>query len=520
MNNDLYMLYSIGGSLDERPPCLGGRTQCELFIEQLRIRDRAGLHVPLVLNRAQRELARDSAHRKIVLKARQMGITTYFAARFFIATITRPGTLTVQVAHNQEAAEEIFKIVRRFYDHLDVGLRETGCRGRPPILRTSRANVRQLVFPQLDSEYRVETAADPNAGRGLTIQNLHCSEVARWPGDAAATLASLRAAVPAGGEIVLESTPNGAAGCFYNEWLHAEENGISRHFFPWWYEPAYVGPLNPGPSARAGFAPDGADDPHPLSAEEIELAQRHGLTPRQIAFRRRIHSEYRALAPQEFCEDASACFLASGECIFDVEVVQKRLEHCAQMYFESRDNGALLVWYPATARREYIIGVDPAGGGSEGDYSCAQVLDRSTGLQCAELRAHLTPLELAARVRALAEEYNHALVAVERNNHGHGVLAHLTASAATVRLYEQKGQLGWLTTAVTRPPMLANFAATLATEPRLFSSTRLLEECRGFVRYANGSSAAAAGSHDDCVIAMAIALAVRAELVSEKSAAA
>ena len=96
--------------------------------------------------------------------------------------------------------------------------------------------MRQIVFPKLDSEYRVETAADPNAGRGLTIHNLHCSEVARWPDDAAATLASLRAAVPPDGEVVLESTPNGAGGCFYEEWQKAEEKGYTRHFLPWWWE--------------------------------------------------------------------------------------------------------------------------------------------------------------------------------------------------------------------------------------------------------------------------------------------
>ncbi len=77
---------------------------------------------------------------------------------------------------------------------------------------TSRANVRQMVFPRLDSEYRVETAADPNAGRGLTIQNLHCSEVARWPGDVAETLAAIAGGGAAEGEMVLESTANGAGG--------------------------------------------------------------------------------------------------------------------------------------------------------------------------------------------------------------------------------------------------------------------------------------------------------------------
>ncbi len=59
-----------------------------------------------------------------MLKARQVGITTYIAARFFIQTITRPGTLTVQVAHSEESAEAIFKIVHRFWENLPNG----GCR--------------------------------------------------------------------------------------------------------------------------------------------------------------------------------------------------------------------------------------------------------------------------------------------------------------------------------------------------------------------------------------------------------
>ena len=53
--------------------------------------------------------------------------------------------------------------------------------------------------------------------------------------------------------------------------------------------------------------------------------------------------------------------------------------------------------------------------------------------------------------------------------------------------------------------------ATLAAEPGVFRSRRLLEECRTFVRREDGSPAAASGTHDDCVMAMAIALAVRAE---------
>jgi hypothetical protein len=54
-------------------------------------------------------------------------------------------------------------------------------------------------------------------------------------------------------------------------------------------------------------------------------------------------------------------------------------------------------------------------------------------------------------------------------------------------------------------------AMVLMAAPELFRSPRLLEECRTFIRHADGNAAAADGAHDDCVMAMAIALMVRRE---------
>ena len=504
--NDLDLLIALGARLHDDAPA--ARTRDFLMRSLLRIRNRRGDLVRLVPNRAQRRFAERCGRRNIVLKARQLGVTTYVAARFFLSTVTRPGTLTVQVAHDRESAEQIFRIVHRFLEHLPLRLRAGA-------LVTSRDNVGQIVFPRIDSEYRIESAADSCAGRGMTITNLHCSEVARWPGDAAATLASLRAAVPGTGAIVLESTPCGAGGVFYDEWQRAAESGYVKHFFPWWYEESYTNKV----SSRGGIQPDEGSafaELDPLSTEERELIAREGLTPEQIAYRRWLQSEFRGLAPQEYAEDDTHCFLASGDCVFEVEKVEARLAECGGPS-EMRDNGRLKIWLPANGH-QYVIGVDPAGGGSEGDYACASVIERASAIQCAELRGHFTPQELASRVAALAREYNHALVAVERNNHGHAVLAHLVRGEKYERLYEHGGQLGWLTSAVTRPAMLANFAAILSGSPQLFSSCALLEECRTFVRHPDGTSSAASGAHDDCVIAMAIALAVRQEMVDDRPA--
>jgi hypothetical protein len=84
-------------------------------------------------------------------------------------------------------------------------------------------------------------------------------------------------------------------------------------------------------------------------------------------------------------------------------------------------------------------------------------------------------------------------------------------------VFHEGGHDGWLTSAVSRPAMIENLAAVLALERTIFHSPRLLNECRTFVRHPDGSSSAAAGSHDDCVMAMAIALAARQKLAGQVS---
>jgi hypothetical protein len=456
--------------------------------ENLFIRAKGGEPSLIRLNPVQREYSRvclvEKSRKNIVLKARQVGITSYIAARFFAETVTRKGALTMLVAHNQLAAEEIFRIVHRFWDHLPQALR-TGP------LKTSHSSARELVFPGLDSAFSV-TTADENTGRGRTIQNLHCTEVSRWGRNAAEALASLRSALVPKGGIVLESTPNGAWGSFYREWQRAAETGYRRHFFPWWIEESYR--CQTGPS----FA---------MTAEEREFAAAKGLDAEQIAWRREQWSTLRGMAAQEFAEDAVACFRASGECVFELEVVERALEAAGEPV-EKRENGRLAIWLPAQPGVDYLIGVDPSGGGVHGDYSCAQVIDRKWGMQCAELHGHFSLKDLATKLVSLGNEYNSAVLAVERNNHGAGVLAHLERMNYP-RIYEEKGWNGWNTTALTRPAMIETLLAVMMEAAGMFRSARLWNECRTFVRTANGRPQAASGAHDDCVMAMGIALAVR-----------
>ncbi len=490
-------LLQFGKHFDEPSGGPNGETRSvTLARELLRIRDRSGRESALIANPVQARFERDRGRRNIVVKARQMGITTWVAGRFFLKTITARGVLTVQVAQTREAAESIFRMVQRFWECLPRSMRQ-GC------LRRSRANVGQMVFPVLDSEFRVLSASEESAGRGLTVQNMHCSEVSRWPGDAAETLAGLRAALVPEGEMVLESTPNGAYGCFYEEWQQASENGVVKHFYPWWMEQAY----------RSAPVTD-------LREEELALVEKHGLTAAQIGFRRSLEASYRGLRTQEFAEDAELCFRTSGDCCFDMEAVEQRLA-AVQDPVETRRNGTLRIWLPPQPGKEYIVAVDPAGGGSDGDFAAAQVIDLDTGMQCAELQQRLGTLELARVTAALGREYgglgHGALLAVERNNHGSGVLAYLDALEKYAHVYEQAGVAGWLTSAGSKPAMISRMGALLVESPMLFLSRKLLEECRTFVSYPGGKTAAASGAHDDCLMAMALGQAVRAERLQNGS---
>src|SRR3569623_984179 len=130
---------------DKDHPVCDSELVIGLAEELLFVRTRSGAVQRLRANTAQLAFEQTRGQRNIVLKARQLGLTTWAAARFFLKTIAKPGTLTLQVAHTLDSAEEMFRIVHRFLDHMPQFLKES--RGK-----TSHANARQIVFPVLDSE--------------------------------------------------------------------------------------------------------------------------------------------------------------------------------------------------------------------------------------------------------------------------------------------------------------------------------------------------------------------------------
>jgi hypothetical protein len=258
----------------------------------LRILDKQGQLVPLRYNATQRQYLANRTGRDLVLKARQLGISTCVQAEFFRYAVI--GTaITVTLAHEDDTTQRFRRMVNRFYTNIPGD--------RHPARKYS--NARLATYPDFDSESIIATAGNTNTGRGGMATHIHGSEIAFWK-DAEALMAGLMQ----GGSpswIVLESTPNGAQGYFYTKCMEALDGNRdwALHFFPWWLDPQYKQSLADGETMN-------------YSADEQALVERYNLTPEQINWRRVKQRELKYLFSQEYPEDPRTCFLQSGNGYF------------------------------------------------------------------------------------------------------------------------------------------------------------------------------------------------------------
>src|SRR5205814_906383 len=100
--------------------------------------------------------------RALVLKARQLGISTLISARYLKQTIGSPGLRTFILGHEKRASTNLYQIVRLFHDNLPDDMK--------PSVGTS--NAEELIFDQIDSGYMVGVAGPDGAGRSATAQLL------------------------------------------------------------------------------------------------------------------------------------------------------------------------------------------------------------------------------------------------------------------------------------------------------------------------------------------------------------
>jgi len=240
----------------------------------LKIRTKSGAIEPLKLNRGQLYLHEKlEAQRKagkpvraIIVKGRQMGISTYLQARFYwrLWGSARGVALNAFIlTHHQDATNNLFGMAQRFHDYMPEVL-------KPP---TKAANAKELVFAGNGCGYQVATAGQNEVGRSATIQLLHGSEVPSWPNAESHVVSLLSTALAKGPntEGILEATAKGIGNVFHKMCM-AAVRGDSEYeaiFIPWFWDPGYQEPC---PEAWAQAVPQAWH----------EYALLHGLSWEQL----------------------------------------------------------------------------------------------------------------------------------------------------------------------------------------------------------------------------------------------
>lgn len=508
----------------------------------LKIRTKEGKIVPLVMNKAQRRLyevireQRQSGRpvRVIILKARQMGFSTVTEALMFHDKATRFNRSGMVLAHKEEATANLFRMTKLFYDCL------------PPEIRPQRqaSNAQELVFNTptkgkglgLNSRIKCATAGGQGVGRSDTLDSVHMSEFAFWPGDKMETFTGIMQAVPDIPDtmVVIESTANGFDDFKHlwddavAAWNRGERDGFQPVFFPWWEMEEYR--RNPPPGFEA-------------TADERALAAAYGLDDEQLAWRRWCIKTNCAGDTDKFKQEYPAspdeAFISSGTCVFDQEALVRRREEVkdepwergsfrydyregapggqkiANIKWEPDERGIIRLHRRPKEGYPYVIGGDTAGTGS--DKFTGQVLDNTTGEQVAVLQHQFDETMYARQMYCLGMWYNAALIGVETNysTYPEKELERLGYPNLFVRKREDTftgktvDAFGFETTSTTRPLIIDGLKDVARDHLELIGDYETLGEMLAFVYNERYRPEAQAGEHDDLVMALAIAHYIR-----------
>jgi hypothetical protein len=195
--------------------------------------DKAGNKSLFQLNWAQKKLYQDMWYMNLILKARQLGISTFVCLLFLDRCLFNSNLHAGIIAHTREDAEVMFRRVKFAYDSL------------PTELKAFRAvntdNARELQLSN-GSTLRVGTSM-----RSSTLQLLHISEFgkicAKFPDKAREIITGSLNALASGQYVFIESTAEGREGYFYQMCKEAQalqDSGkklssldFRFHFLPW-----------------------------------------------------------------------------------------------------------------------------------------------------------------------------------------------------------------------------------------------------------------------------------------------
>jgi len=433
----------------------------------------------------------------IILKARQLGITTITAGYISWLILFHRDKNVLIVATKQDTAKNMIRMVRNIYKYLPKWMMDIG-----------RIEVNNRHSIELSNGSRVKAVTTTrDVGRSEAVSLLVVDEVAHidnfddiWTG--------LWPTVSTGGCVSLFSTPNGTGNFFHKCYVQARsgENNFNCKFG------RYTNPHNPMESYNDRLM----WWVHPDHDEVWFKAETAGKSPREIA------QEY-------LCN-----FNASGDTfIYHEQIIElEKIVFKPDKSFNLDRN--VWIWEDPDINGNYLISCDVSRGDAS-DYSAFHVLrlDVHPLEQVAEYKGKIKPDQLGLLLVAVAQFYNNATIAPENNSGWSGqTILKIQEANYTFLYYSRKrkprikneympdpyyAQLrndylpGYSVTSANRLPMLAKMEQYVRLGDVIVRSPRLIEEFKTFIVNDNNRPEAQRGMNDDLVLALAGGLWVRDE---------
>lgn len=393
--------------------------------------------------------------RAMVLKARQMGITTYNVAEVFANTIFTEHINSIIVAQDDDQARYIFGMYRSALDYLPWWMkpRIKSLQEGEQIEFDEKDEVLRQMHPGLKSWLYADNARKPTGvGRGKTFARAHLSELAFWNNPTQLSKALFPTMNTPDGFYIMESTANGRNDFWHNLWRKAEAGKIPWHpiFIPFYRR------------AITYSVPIEKNEVFVRTVEEQEMRDRIEakdsfiIKDETFKWMRQKKEEYEAIDEddqmfsQEYTADPEESFQTSATTAFPRKVLNKLQRKTrnpiwtGEISWDSDSHKPKLVGhkvapadaipYPENAPGRlsifempekggvYGFGSDVALGNPGGDYSTVQMIKKARPgertRQVAVWHGLISPTALAEICYCLGTMYNDALAAVEVNSFG------------------------------------------------------------------------------------------------------
>jgi hypothetical protein len=416
----------------------------------------------------------------IILKSRQMGISTLVAAYALVNMLFKENYKVLVIATTQDVAKNLVHKVKIMCWNLPSWL-------KPKIVDDNKL---QLSFANGSTIKAVSSS--PTAGRSEALSLLIIDEAA-FVENIDRIWASAQMTLATGGDAILLSTPNGVDNLFHQLWSDAE---IQK-------------------------APDGLDPFNPIRLK-WDL---HPERDQRWRDQQTLHLGHRMAAQECDCD-----FLSSGHSVLEGELIQWYDQNMVIEPLERRGiDGDYWIWKYPDYTRSYIVTVDPARGDGADD-SAIEVFDIESMEQVAEYIGKMSPRDLGRMAVSIATDYNKALLVIENKNIGYDTVqeaidlqyqniyysyrsdVYVDPVKHISKGYDLKSKKdmvpGFTTTSANRPMIVSKIERYFAEKEIKIYSKRLVSQLLVFI-WLNGKAQARPGRKDDAVMATGITLFVR-----------